>query len=130
MAMPIISRVERGRLYFQTADVLFPSFAQAVAASSAAESHRLDIAEPIDTLILKRTEALASMRQAGDDLAAAIRQRKPECGTPRERIRTWTDSRLHGTLRFFSEPKLAQHYTSLLAELRQEITRRRTGGAS
>jgi hypothetical protein len=45
MAVPIIPRVERGRLYFQTADVLFPTFAQAAGAWSAAEAHRLDIAE-------------------------------------------------------------------------------------
>ena len=27
MAVPIIPRIRRGRLYFETADVLFPSFA-------------------------------------------------------------------------------------------------------
>jgi len=46
MAVRIIPRIERGRLYFQTADVLFPSFAQAATAWSATEAHRLDIAEP------------------------------------------------------------------------------------
>jgi hypothetical protein len=44
MAVAIIRpRVVRGSLYFQIADVLFPSFAQAVAAWSAAEAHCLDI---------------------------------------------------------------------------------------
>jgi hypothetical protein len=47
MAVPIIPRVIRGRLYFETADVSFPTFAQAATASAAAEAHRLDIAEPL-----------------------------------------------------------------------------------
>lgn len=45
MATSIIPRLVRGRLYFQIADVLFPSFQQAASAWSAAESHRLDIVE-------------------------------------------------------------------------------------
>ena len=48
MAVPIIPRVERGRLYFQTADVLFPTFAQAAGAWTAAEARRLDVAEPVE----------------------------------------------------------------------------------
>jgi hypothetical protein len=43
MGMPIIPRIERGRLYFQTTDVSFPTFAQAATARAAAEAHRLDI---------------------------------------------------------------------------------------
>jgi hypothetical protein len=43
MAVPIIPRVIRGRLYFQTADVLFPTLKLAICAWSAAEAHRLDI---------------------------------------------------------------------------------------
>jgi hypothetical protein len=37
MAVSIIPRVERGRLYFETADVLFPSF---VSATSDRSPHR------------------------------------------------------------------------------------------
>lgn len=45
MATPIIPRIVRGRLHFQIADVLFPTFAQAVcawaaAAEALAELHR------------------------------------------------------------------------------------------
>ena len=72
MATPIIPRLVRGRLFFQTADVLFPTFAQAATAWSAAEAHRLDIAEPIDKLTVERTEALASKREA--QLSAQIRR--------------------------------------------------------
>jgi hypothetical protein len=42
MAEPIILRIIRGRLFFQTADVLFPIFAQAACALSAAEAHSVD----------------------------------------------------------------------------------------
>ena len=45
MAKAIIPRVVRGRLYFQVSDVLFPTFAQAATAWSAALAHRLDIVE-------------------------------------------------------------------------------------
>lgn len=45
MAVPIIPRIERGRLYFQTADVLFPSFAPAASARRAVKAHRLDAVE-------------------------------------------------------------------------------------
>lgn len=55
-------------LYFQIADALFPTFAQAATAWFAAEAHRLDIAESIDKLIGQRTEALAEMRRAARDL--------------------------------------------------------------
>ena len=43
MAEPIIPRLVRGRLFFEICDVLFPTFAQAAGAWSAAEAHRLDI---------------------------------------------------------------------------------------
>lgn len=43
MAVPIIPRLLRGRLFFQVQDVLFPSFREAATAWSAAEAHRLDI---------------------------------------------------------------------------------------
>lgn len=69
MAIPIIPRLVRGRLYFQIADVLFPTLAEAMGAWSAHASHGLDIAEPIDKLIVQRTEALAEMRRAGPDMA-------------------------------------------------------------
>ena len=45
MAMAIIPRIERGRLYFQTVDVLLPSFVPDACAESAAEAHRLDAIE-------------------------------------------------------------------------------------
>ena len=47
MAVSIIPRIERGRLYFQTADVLFPPFATAASAGRAAEAHRLDAVESV-----------------------------------------------------------------------------------
>ena len=46
MAMPIIARRVRDRLYCQTADVLFPVFAQAGRAWAAADAHRLDMTQP------------------------------------------------------------------------------------
>ena len=42
MGKPIIPRIERGRLYYQSADVLFPIFVQATTVRAAAEAHRLD----------------------------------------------------------------------------------------
>ena len=45
MAVPIIPRIERGRLHYQTADVLSPSFAPAASARRAANAHRLDAVE-------------------------------------------------------------------------------------
>jgi hypothetical protein len=45
MAKAIIPRIVRGRVYFQIADVLFPTFAQAAGAWSAAVAHRLDVVE-------------------------------------------------------------------------------------
>lgn len=91
MAAPIIPRIIRGRLFYQISDVLVPTFKQAATAWSAAEAHRLDIAEPVDELIIQRNAALADMRQAGADmdrfnaaskreaeLAARIRQLRAE----------------------------------------------------
>lgn len=69
MPAPIIPRIIRGRLYFQTADVLFATFAQAATAWSAAESHRLGIADELGQLTDKRTAALAEMRKAGPDMS-------------------------------------------------------------
>ena len=43
MADRIIPRIVRGRLYFQIADCLFPNFAAAATAWSAAEAYRLDL---------------------------------------------------------------------------------------
>ena len=45
MALHIIPRVIRGRLYFEIGPVLFPSFAAAASAWSAAAAHRLDIVD-------------------------------------------------------------------------------------
>lgn len=45
MALKIIPRFIRGRLFYQVSDVLFPTFAAAATAWSAALAHRLDIAE-------------------------------------------------------------------------------------
>lgn len=69
MAKAIIPRLIRGCLYYQTADVLFPTFAQAATAWSAAQSHRLGIADEVETLVVERTAALAEMRHAGADMA-------------------------------------------------------------
>jgi hypothetical protein len=74
MAAPIIPRVIRGRLYFQTADVLFPTFAQAATAWAAAEAHRLDIVDQLDALTIQRAAALVELCGAGDDLTAQIRR--------------------------------------------------------
>lgn len=43
MAGNIVPRLARGRLFFQFGPILFPSFAAAACAWSAAECHRLDI---------------------------------------------------------------------------------------
>lgn len=45
MAVRIIPQIIRGRLFYQIADVFFPTFAQAAGAWSAAVAHRLDIVE-------------------------------------------------------------------------------------
>jgi hypothetical protein len=45
MAVSIIPRVERGRLYFQTADLLVPTFIPAAGGWGTAEAHRLDIVD-------------------------------------------------------------------------------------
>jgi hypothetical protein len=47
MAASIIPRVERVRLYFQTADVLVPTFIRAAGGWSAPEAHRLDAVESV-----------------------------------------------------------------------------------
>lgn len=60
-SIPIQPAVIRSQLYFQVADVLFASFIQAATGWAAAEAHRLDIAEPLDTLIVGR-----STEPAGD----------------------------------------------------------------
>lgn len=67
MAKSIIPRIIRGRLFYQTADVLFPTLTQAATAWSAAESHRLGIADEINQLIVDRMVSLAEMRRAGKD---------------------------------------------------------------
>lgn len=43
MAVAIIPRIVCGRLWFEVGPVLFPSFAAAASAWSAAACHRLDI---------------------------------------------------------------------------------------
>jgi hypothetical protein len=48
MAVFIIPRVERGRLYFQVANVSFLAFAQAATVRAPAQALPLDIAEPIN----------------------------------------------------------------------------------
>lgn len=45
MARPIIPRLVRGDISFQVANVLFPTFAEAVFAWAAAPTHRLDTVE-------------------------------------------------------------------------------------
>lgn len=45
MAVRIISRPVRGRLSFEVSPVLFPTFAAAASAWSAADTHRLDIVD-------------------------------------------------------------------------------------
>ena len=47
MAVSIIPRVERGRLYFQSADLSVPTFIQAAGGSRAAEAHRLNAVESV-----------------------------------------------------------------------------------
>lgn len=93
MARSIIPRLVRGALYFQIADVLFPTFAGAMCAWTAAEADRLGVADEIQTLVVQRTAALAELRNAGADmerfraaarreaeLAAQIRQLRREGG--------------------------------------------------
>jgi hypothetical protein len=45
MATPIVPRITRGCLWFEVGRVLFPTFAAAASAWSAAEAHRPDIIE-------------------------------------------------------------------------------------
>lgn len=94
MATLIISpRVIPGNIFYQVADVLFPTFAGAACAWSAAEAHRLGVADEIQTLVVQRTAALAELRNAGADmqrfraaagreaeLAAQIRQLRRQGG--------------------------------------------------
>ena len=61
-------RTIRGDLYFQIADVLFPTLAQAATAWSADEAHRLDIVDELDALVVQRNEALAELRRIGADM--------------------------------------------------------------
>ncbi len=61
MAAPIIPRVERGRLYFQFANALLPTFTAALAAWSAAKARRSHISEPIRELIAQSPEVPAAM---------------------------------------------------------------------
>lgn len=49
MAQAIIPRIVRGRVYFQIADVCFPTFAAAATAWSAAVAHRLDIVDGVQS---------------------------------------------------------------------------------
>src|SRR5690606_29353028 len=49
MATPIIPRRVRGRLYFQTADILLPAFAQAAAPGAVVRAERDDIADQQQT---------------------------------------------------------------------------------
>lgn len=51
-SFPVRPTVIRGELYFAVGDVAFADFRHAACAWSAAESHRLDIAEPTDALHL------------------------------------------------------------------------------
>jgi hypothetical protein len=45
MAVPIIPRIVRGRLWFEVSTVLFPTLRAALCAWSAAEAHRLDLVD-------------------------------------------------------------------------------------
>lgn len=45
MAVPIIPRLVRGRLYFEIGSVLSPAFAQYATTWSAAQAHGLDIVD-------------------------------------------------------------------------------------
>jgi hypothetical protein len=61
MAVPIIPRIDRGRLYFQTVDVFLPSFAPAGSAGRA-ETHRLG---PVESVLPDR-RALPPLRRCDD----------------------------------------------------------------
>jgi hypothetical protein len=89
MASAIIPRIIRGRLFYQTADVLFPTFTQAATAWAAAEAHRLDVAEPIDKLIVERMNVLAEMRRSAGNLVAfsAASKREAELAVRIRRLR-------------------------------------------
>lgn len=68
----ITPRVIRGSLMFQVAEVLFPSFAMAACAWSAADAHRLDIIEPTTRLIDS-----ASYNRAGDAQTSTLPDAAP-----------------------------------------------------
>lgn len=68
MGTPIIPRIIRGRLFYQTSDALFPTFALAVTARSATDAHRLDLAEAQPPL--RRCEDCA--HDLGRDVLRAI----------------------------------------------------------
>jgi hypothetical protein len=89
MAKPIVPQIIRGRLFYQTADVLFPTLAQAATAWSASESHRLGIADEVDQLIVDRLASLAEMRRAGKDQAgfAAACKREAELAARIRKLR-------------------------------------------
>jgi len=57
--LPIIPRIERGRLYFHIADVFFLAFTQATSAGNATEAHRLDIINPHAQDALRRCDGCA-----------------------------------------------------------------------
>lgn len=66
MAVPIFSRIYRGSLYFQIADLFCPIVAWAARAWPAVEAHRFDTFEPTDELIVQpkqpRTGTHANLR--------------------------------------------------------------------
>lgn len=88
-SVPIRPTVIRGHLCYVLGDVVFTTFATAAAAWSAAEAHRFDIAEPIDTLVVQRTEALAEMRRAGADFVrfSAASKREAQLAVRIRRLR-------------------------------------------
>lgn len=86
MATPIIPRLVRGRLPFQTADALFPVFAQPATVWSAAEAHRLDLAQPVEQqtpLLLHRCDDCAL--DLGRDILRALGA-CPRWGKPRHGV--------------------------------------------
>lgn len=65
-----VPAVLRGQPHHIVGAIAFTSFRLAVCAGSAAECHRLNIVDQLDTLIAQRAVALTEMRVAGDDFAA------------------------------------------------------------
>lgn len=70
LSVPIRPAIVRGQPVFTVGAGSFTSFRLAACAWSAAEAHRLDIAEPIDRLIVQHTAALAEMRRSARDVVA------------------------------------------------------------